>query len=499
NNTLTFNAGTSDQQAIYAYDDTTVVGKLDVQAYSYKDVKVHLVRVNNTKTLGLGKIEKEVNDIWQQAVVKYTFDELEPITIDYANKEHFVHGGKGTFQNYNADQKTAIKALPETADDNDYYLFFVDCYDRLDTAGMKSNEPVSGYMPVGRHYGFIYNEFNNTRTISHELGHGVNVLHHTFSDDSESFHATAKTDNLMDYNGGTALNHKQWQWSHEKHRNVLGFLDDEGESEERKVDDSITEIVRTFCANHNYIDGSEKVFDDDLIDKYLSIDGNRYIYRKYIQNLKSNLGILSEKHVVFTDNESSSVINGVIRIGANSKFTRNDVCISLFHEYLHSINELIGIYKYKLNEDRTIFSIQNNVYIEDTINVNSVEELNRILETDKNMYQDLQDSYIDFVLSTTGHLLDNINLSDFENYILSHTDGIKIQTSKIEVVYMPTNYVRDELSVYHWCVEYQKYFGEFSKNKLDIYNKWIETYKNNLLKYSKYEKDHNMGVDGSGL
>jgi predicted chitinase len=40
----------------------------------------------------------------------------------------------------------------------------------------------------------------------------------------------------MDYNAGEYLNHRQWQWSHEKHRNVLGFLDDEGESEERNND-----------------------------------------------------------------------------------------------------------------------------------------------------------------------------------------------------------------------------------------------------------------------
>ena len=35
----------------------------------------------------------------------------------------------------------------------------------------------------------------------------------------------------MDYNGGTHLNHRQWQWSHEKQRNILGFLDDEEDSE----------------------------------------------------------------------------------------------------------------------------------------------------------------------------------------------------------------------------------------------------------------------------
>ncbi|MCQ2201092.1 MAG: hypothetical protein MJZ27_03260 [Bacteroidales bacterium] len=248
NNTLTFNAGTSDQQAIYAYEDTVVVGKLDVRAYDPKEAKVHLVRIKkdgqDKRVLDQSKIEKGVNEIWQQAVVRYTFDELEPVSISYADGEKFVHGGKGTFQNYNEDQKSAIRALPEGVDENDYYLFFVDCYDRLDTAGMVSREAVSGYMPAGRHYGFIYNQYDNVRTIAHELGHGVNVLHHTFSEDSESFHTTVKTDNLMDYNGGIVLNHKQWQWSHEKHRNVLGFLDDEGESE-IKIDKTelITEII----------------------------------------------------------------------------------------------------------------------------------------------------------------------------------------------------------------------------------------------------------------
>ena len=99
-----------------------------------------------------------------------------------------------------------------------------------------AHEPVNGYMPVGRHYGFIYNEYDNARTIAHELGHGTNSLHHTFSAESETFRTTEKTDNLMDYNAGEYLNHRQWQWAHEKHRNVLGFLDDEEESEARNND-----------------------------------------------------------------------------------------------------------------------------------------------------------------------------------------------------------------------------------------------------------------------
>ena len=198
-----------------------------------------------------------------------------------------MHGGKGTFQNYNADQKTAIKALPETADPNDYYLFFTDCYNRLDTAGNTSKEAVNGYMPVGRHYGFIYNEYTNARTIAHELGHGTNSLHHTFSAESETFRTTEKTDNLMDYNGGDYLNHRQWQWSHEKHRNVLGFLDDEEESEanilpfiywlghnklggkyisdelEGKIDDHLDMFKAGYAKHSDWMNGRDKTINND--------------------------------------------------------------------------------------------------------------------------------------------------------------------------------------------------------------------------------------------
>ena len=40
-------------------------------------------------------------------------------------------------------------------------------------------------------------------SVAHELAHGTNALHHTFSAESETFYTTEKTDNLMDYNGKT--------------------------------------------------------------------------------------------------------------------------------------------------------------------------------------------------------------------------------------------------------------------------------------------------------
>ena len=115
------------------------------------------------------------------------------------------------------------------------------------------------YKQDRRHYGFIYNENTKARTIAHEFGHGTNSLHHTFSHESETFYTTSKTDNLMDYNEGKTLTHTQWQWSHEKHRNVLGFLDDEGEGES-KTDSIIVKVIETENTNYGFdvIEGSSE-------------------------------------------------------------------------------------------------------------------------------------------------------------------------------------------------------------------------------------------------
>ena len=356
-NTLNLTIGTTGRQAIYAYRDSTVVGKVNVQAYSYKDVKVHLVRVNGaTKRLDVEAITKGVNEIFDDAVVRYTFDELDPITINYANKEHFVHGGKGTFQNYNEDQKTAIKALPETADQNDYYLFFVECSDRLDTAGNKSKDPVCGYMPVGRHYGFIYNEYTNARNIAHELAHGTNALHHTFSPESETFYTTKETDNLMDYHAGTTLTHTQWQWSHEKHRNVLGFLDDEGESEAKDVS-IIVKITEAENTNYGFdvIEGSSEnyisVESGNKTTFYVSSKENTKLYFGFKQGESKGYDLLvdsvkfSDKYVITIESNNDLGSTSVLQIYVDSinGFVAKELIIKSYKRvdtdmYIYGIN-----------------------------------------------------------------------------------------------------------------------------------------------------------------
>ena len=81
-------------------------------------------------------------------------------------------------------------------------------YMKPDAAFLKNRifNAVSGYMPAGRHYGFIYNEFNNTRTIFHELGH-CQGLSHMAKDTSSD--AQQKSTNLMGY--GNGWNIFNWQ------------------------------------------------------------------------------------------------------------------------------------------------------------------------------------------------------------------------------------------------------------------------------------------------
>ena len=66
-----------------------------------------------------------------------------------------------------------------------------------------------------------------THTMSHELGHGVYKLQHTFAY-KQLAETKGKTDNLMDYNGGSFLAHYQWRVMQDSVMFVWGlFQDDE--------------------------------------------------------------------------------------------------------------------------------------------------------------------------------------------------------------------------------------------------------------------------------
>ncbi|MCQ2376362.1 MAG: C39 family peptidase [Salinivirgaceae bacterium] len=102
----------------------------------------------------------------------------------------------------------------------------------------------SGYMPRGYQYGFIYKELTNARTIAHEIAHGAFHLEHTFAQ-SNYLAPEATTDNLMDYNGGTTLNHWQWQDVHAPKRVWLKWAQDESGAEMNENDAIVNQILAT--------------------------------------------------------------------------------------------------------------------------------------------------------------------------------------------------------------------------------------------------------------
>ena len=91
-----------------------------------------------------------------------------------------IHGGTRRLRAYNDDQRRVIDELKSRVDFNpdDFYLFFVDDIEKLDDDGNPTRDIIGSYMPVGWHFGFIYNN-PQTAYIAHERGHGVLTMHHT--------------------------------------------------------------------------------------------------------------------------------------------------------------------------------------------------------------------------------------------------------------------------------------------------------------------------------
>ncbi len=117
--------------------------------------------------------------------------------------------------NYTDDMVGLINAFKADSASNkynesNYYLFLLN-------NGTESAK--LGIMPYNQPFGFIFTGGQSgdalNRTIAHELGHGAFGLLHTFHTfGHEKQLDSAKTDNLMDYAGGTRLFKYQWDEIH---------------------------------------------------------------------------------------------------------------------------------------------------------------------------------------------------------------------------------------------------------------------------------------------
>ncbi|TDQ29740.1 fibronectin type III domain-containing protein [Tenacibaculum caenipelagi] len=122
-----------------------------------------------------------------------------------------------------------------------------------------SDANVLGFMPLKRQFGFVFTQNATTvakqsRTLAHELGHGIFGLEHTW--DEYQFGQGA-TNFLMDYGSGTVLNHLDWKKMHAPDVQLYWFQGDEdGEYNDEEFTDKVIQIIR--CAYINSEDGYMK-------------------------------------------------------------------------------------------------------------------------------------------------------------------------------------------------------------------------------------------------
>ena len=227
--------GDGDESNIYAYGDATqeeeqgtVLGRMTLLSYAKRTVNVKVVTINNAKAPVFSELEREINAIFKPAVVEVKVEDGGDISgMPYSDGVQFVHGGSGLLTPYSEDEKRCIAQYEQQhdkAEGETYVLFYVDKAKKLDSEGRAYM--TGGYMPIGYHYGFIFDS-PTAKFVAHEIAHGAFTLRHPFEMGEQYLGAEGTTNNLMDYAGGTALHHKQWHLAHNPDKNVFKFLQDE--------------------------------------------------------------------------------------------------------------------------------------------------------------------------------------------------------------------------------------------------------------------------------
>ncbi len=195
-----------------------VVGKLNLISYDKISNNLVIVPVNKAGLpAGVSEtiIQAELNRIYGQAVADWKVSIAQPLKAEL--DDTFDDGETGLLSNYTGDMKTVINAYGKLQDKT-YYLFLV--------TNPRSVTQKYGYMPRNKQAGFIFTSNVTGETVvtimAHELGHGAFNLQHTFDEFS-----LENTDNLMDYQKGTALCKYQWDYVHDPQRVISLFEDDE--------------------------------------------------------------------------------------------------------------------------------------------------------------------------------------------------------------------------------------------------------------------------------
>jgi hypothetical protein len=300
-----------DLTAIITPSDTSkkeqLLGKLKVITYDGVSNNLVIVPVNNTKypstDVNLTQLKTQLNKIYSQAAVSWNVSLATK--LDVTLPVPFDDGESGLLANYTGDMKTVINAYKSNFTPNTYYLFLVE---------KPASGKTLGFMPRSKQAGFIFVDLHGgdenllIKTIAHELGHGAFTLHHTFSDDTPL--TQGKTDNLMDYDNGTAsrLYKHQWDRIHNP-ATVLGLFEDDAEGALFKSD--------LLMVSDYLIDGRQ-------ISSYTTLNKISYVTPNgKIISLSSDTKVSFSTYIVLVDKPSEISSLSKNAIGVLTQFQSN--------------------------------------------------------------------------------------------------------------------------------------------------------------------------------
>ena len=204
---------------VFAVYEGEVLGKLHVVSYAKQRHKVTLVPINDAK-LDKTHIERELNAVYTPVGVHFDVEVDERMRGDYSwevpgeEDKQLSLVGK-SFWGYDKELKESTEMLrlqqayqAKAGTLEGAYLFVLD-----GAKGLSSGTAfLQGEMPRKSRFGYLFSNDGEalSKTIAHELGHGLFTLRHTFDSEYAGKKSQGTSPNLMDYAEGTALAAFQW-------------------------------------------------------------------------------------------------------------------------------------------------------------------------------------------------------------------------------------------------------------------------------------------------
>ena len=204
---------------VFAVYEGEVLGKLHVVSYVKQQHKVTLVPINNVK-LDKPQIERELNAVYTPVGIHFDVEVDERMRGDYSwevpsEQDKLLSLVGKSFWGYDKEVKESTEMLrlqqayqAKAGTLEGAYLFVLDGAKGIE--GQKGS--LLGEMPRKSRFGYLFSKDGEelSKTIAHELGHGLFTLQHTFDSEYAGKKFQDTSSNLMDYAKGTSLAAFQW-------------------------------------------------------------------------------------------------------------------------------------------------------------------------------------------------------------------------------------------------------------------------------------------------